>query len=171
MEMIIREYKESDYAACVTLFKELAQYHADVYEDSSIADKDFEQLYNEFLSRSDRCGAWVAEISGHVVGLIGLLDRVGEPGVCEIEPLVISVNFRAQGIGSKLVAYVKEQAKAKSYRFFSVRPELRNEEAFKLYVRLGFNLVGGVELFQDLLPERGRTWKSGVEILGQKLRY
>jgi ribosomal protein S18 acetylase RimI-like enzyme len=86
-------------------------------------------------------------MNGHVCGLVGLLDRVGEAGVCEIEPLVVSADFRDKGIGSKLVEYVKKEAKAKGYRFFSVRPELRNEEAFKLYVKLGFNLVGGVELF------------------------
>jgi GNAT superfamily N-acetyltransferase len=167
----IREYKDSDYNTCVALYKELAQRHAEVYEDPAIADKDFGQILDEYLGRSDRRGTWVAETGGRVTGLIGLLNRVGEKGVCEIEPLVVCSESRGEGIGSKLVAYVKEEAKKKGYRFFSVRPELRNEEAFKLYVKLGFNLVGGVELFQDLMPERGRTWKSGVEILGQKLRY
>lgn len=171
MEIAIREYKDADYAACITLYKELAQRHAEVYEDPSIAAHDFTCVFDEFLGRSDRQGAWVAEIDGRVVGLVGLLDRVGEKGVCEVEPLVVSGEYRNKGIGSKLVEYVKEEAKTKGYRFFSIRPELRNEEAFKLYVKLGFNLVGGVELFQDLLPERGRKWQSGIEILGHKLRY
>ena len=171
MKVLIREYRESDHATCVAFYKELAQRHAEVYADPSIADKDFIQIFDEYLGRSDRRYTWVAEIDGRVIALAGLLDRVGEQGVCEIEPLVVSADFRDKGIGSKLVAYVKEQARAKGYRFFTVRPELRNEEAFKLYVKLGFNLVGSVELFQDLAPELGRTWKSGVEILGQKLKY
>ncbi len=171
MELKIREYRNADRAACVALYLELAQRHAEVYQDPSIATHDFGQIFHEYLGRSDRRGTWVAEKDGRVVGLIGLLNRIGEKGVCEIEPLVVSSDSRSEGIGSKLVEYVKEEAKNKGYRFFTVRPELRNEEAFKLYVSLGFNLVGGVELFQDLSPELGRTWKSGVEILGHKLRY
>jgi len=171
MEVKIREYKPSDYSACVTLYKELAQHHAVIYEDPSIADHDFSRIFDEYLVRSDRRGAWVAESNGTIVGFSGMLEVVGEQGVAEIEPLVVTVDSRSEGIGSKLVAYIKEEAKKNGCRFLSVRPELRNEEAFKLYVRLGFNLVGGVELFQDLSPERGRTWKSGIEILSQKLRY
>ncbi|MBN1160968.1 MAG: GNAT family N-acetyltransferase [Dehalococcoidales bacterium] len=169
--VIMRQYRASDYAACIALYKELAQRHAEVYEDPTIAAHDFKQVFDEYLGRSDRRGTWVAVMDDRVVGIIGLLDRTGEKGVCEIEPMVVSTDSRGEGIGSKLVAYVKEETKKKGYRFFTVRPELRNEQAFKFYVKLGFNLVGGVELFQDLSPELGRTWKSGIEILGQKLRY
>jgi ribosomal protein S18 acetylase RimI-like enzyme len=171
MNIRIREYRDADYSACVALNRELAQHHAKIYEDPSIAEGDFEHYFDEYLGRVDRRGTWVAELNSNVIGLVGLLDRVGEIGVVEIEPLVVAGDARDKGIGSKLVEYVKGEAKKKGYRFITVRPELRNEEAFKLYVRLGFDLVGGVELFQDLTPERGRIWKSGVEILGQKLRY
>ncbi|MHB8105701.1 MAG: GNAT family N-acetyltransferase [Dehalococcoidales bacterium] len=171
MKVVIREYRDADYNDCVALSRELAQHHAVIYEDPSIAEKDFGHVFTEYLNRSDRHDTWVAEIDGRVVGLVGLLDVIGETGVTEIEPLVITADVRDRGIGSRLVEYVKDAAKKAGYRFITVRPELRNEEAFKLYIRLGFNLVGGVELFQDLSPERGRTWKSGVEILGQKLRY
>jgi ribosomal protein S18 acetylase RimI-like enzyme len=171
MDIKIREYRDSDYTACVALYRELAQRHAEVYEDPSIAAHDFTRVFNEYLGRSDRRGAWVAETDSHVVGLVGLLDRIGEKGVCEIEPLVVSSNYRDKGIGSMLVEYTKEEAKTKGYRFFTIRPELRNEEAFALYVRLGFNLIGQVELFQDLRPELGRTWKTGIKILGHTLRY
>jgi ribosomal protein S18 acetylase RimI-like enzyme len=171
MDIKIREYIDTDYPACRALYGELSQHYSEIYKDPSIAGGDPGRGFDTFLARNDRRGTWVVEIDSRVVGLIGLLDRIGERGVCEIEPLVVSSNYRGEGIGSKLVEYVKEEVKKKGYRFFTVRPELRNEEAFKLYVKLGFNLVGGVELFQDLVPERGRTWKPGVEILGQKLRY
>lgn len=171
MNIKIRKYKDTDYADCVVLYKELAQHFAEIYQDPAIAGGDSGKEFSEYLSRKDRRDSWVAEIDGRVVGLTGLLQRIGEKDVCEIEPLVVSSSYRNKGIGSKLVEYVKEQAKEKGYRFFTIRPELRNEEAFKLYVNLGFNIVGGVELFQDLMPERGRTWKTGVEILGHLLRY
>jgi GNAT superfamily N-acetyltransferase len=169
--VVIREYRGADYNACVALNHELAQHHAVIYGDPSIAAGDPGRSLDKYLSLSNRRGTWVAEVDGKVIGFIGLLEYQNQESVVEIEPLVVSADARDKGIGSKLVAYAKEEAKKKGYRFLTVRPELRNEEAFKLYVRLGFDLVGGVELFQDLWPERGRTWKSGVEILGQKLKY
>jgi hypothetical protein len=109
--ILIREYRDSDHPACIILYKELAQRHADVCEDPSITSYDFNRVFDEFLGRTDRQGTWVVEIGGRVIGLVGLLDRVGEKEVC------------------------------------------------------------GVELFQDLAPERGRKWQSGIEILGQKLKF
>jgi ribosomal protein S18 acetylase RimI-like enzyme len=171
MEVVVREYRETDHAACRALNGELAQHHAVIYDDPSIAGEDPGRGFEKYLGLSNRRGTWVAEIDGKVVGFTGLLEYQNQESVVEIEPLVVSAAFRDQGIGSKLAAYAKIEAKKQGYRFITVRPELRNEEAFKLYIRLGFNLVGEVELFQDLSPERGRTWKAGVEILGQKLRY
>jgi GNAT superfamily N-acetyltransferase len=171
MKISVREYRDSDYDVCRSLYGELAQHHADIYEDHSIAGEDPGRGFDKYLGLSNRRGTWVAEVDGQAVGFTGLLEYLNEEGVVEIEPLVVSTSFRGKGIGSKLVDYAKKEAKKKGYRFITVRPELRNEEAFKLYVRLGFNLVGGVELFQDLSPERGRTWKSGIKILGHKLRY
>jgi len=171
MNTLIREYNSSDYADCRALFGELAQHHADIYGDQSIAGDDPGRGFDQFLTRNDRCGTWIAESNGRIIGMAGLLTVVGENGVAEIEPLVVSMSSRNTGIGSKLVEYIKTEAKKKGYKFLTIRPELRNEKAFDLYIRLGFNLVGQVELFQDLLPERGRTWQSGVEILGHKLRY
>jgi ribosomal protein S18 acetylase RimI-like enzyme len=169
--VVIREYRNTDHDACVALQHELAQHHAVIYGDPAIAEHDPVRSLDKYLALANHAGTWVAETDGKVIGFVGLLDVIGEEGVVEIEPMVITTAYRDRGVGSQLVAYVKETAKKKGYRFLSVRPELRNEEAFKLYVKLGFGLVGGVELFQDLMPERGRTWKSGVEILGQKLKY
>jgi GNAT superfamily N-acetyltransferase len=171
MKVMIREYKESDYAACVALYGELAQHYAKIFNTPAIAAGDPGVNFNKYLSLDNRCGAWVAEVDAKIVGFTGLIENQIQEYVVAVEPLVVSTAFRSQGIGSKLVAYVKKEAKKKGYRFLTIRPDLRNKEAFKLYVQLGFDMVGEVELFQDLMPERGRTWKSGVEILGQKLRY
>jgi ribosomal protein S18 acetylase RimI-like enzyme len=171
MNVIIREYKDADYVACRSLYGELSRHYAEIYEDSAIAGDDPGRGFDKHLSLSNLRGIWVAEVNGKVVGFTGLLEYLNEEGVVEIEPLVVSVALRDKGIGSKLVEHAKQKAREKGYRFITIGTGLRNEEAFKLYIKLGFDIVGGVELFQDLSPELGRTWKSGVEILGQKLRY
>jgi ribosomal protein S18 acetylase RimI-like enzyme len=171
MEIVIRDYQESDYNACRALFGELAQHDADIYEDPSIAGDDPGRGFDKYLGRGDRCGSWVAESNGQVVGFTGLIDTVGEEGVADIDPVVVSADYRGEGIGSRLVQHAVEEAKKKRFRFLTIRPVVRNERAFDLYVRLGFNIVGSVELCQYLVEPSNRKWKSGVTILGHKLKY
>jgi GNAT superfamily N-acetyltransferase len=171
MKIEIREYAEADYAACRSLWGELAQHHAEIYEDPSIAGDDPGRGFDKYLKLASRLATWCAEDEGKIVGITGLLEHMGEDGVCEIEPVVVSLDYRRKGLGSKLIEHVGGEAKRRGFRFLTIRPELRNEEAFALYMRLGFNLVGGIELFQDLMPESGRKWKSGVKILGHNLGY
>jgi ribosomal protein S18 acetylase RimI-like enzyme len=171
MEIVVREYRDSDYKVCRSLWGELTLHHADIYEDPAIAGNDPGRGFDEFLGRKDRCGFWVAVSGEKIVGFAGLLDIVGEEGVAEIEPVVVSVKSRRKGIGTQLIRYISREAGKKGFRFLTIRPELRNEEAFALYVRLGFNLVGSIELFRDLSPVSERTWKPGIEILGHKLKY
>ena len=167
----VRDYTDADYGTCRSLWGEMALHHADIYEDPSIAGDDPGRGFDEYMNRPDRCGTWVAEADGQVVGLAGLLDTMGEEGVGEIEPVVTASKLRSQGIGSKLIEHVVNEAKVRGFRFLTIRPALRNEKAFTLYVRLGFNHVGSVELFQDLKPEAERKWKPGIKIHGESLSY
>jgi GNAT superfamily N-acetyltransferase len=171
MDIKIREYKQTDYDTCRSLQGELAQYHAKIYEDPSIAGDDPGRGFDEYLTRKDRCCTWVVESGGKTVGFAGLLATVGEEGTAEIEPVVISSKSRGAGIGTKLIAHIIGEAKTRGFRFLTIRPVLRNEKAFALYVELGFNHIGSVELFQELLPESQRSWKSGITIYGKELKY
>jgi len=171
MKVTVRDYRDSDYEVCRSLWGELALHHADIYEDPAIAGDDPGRGFDEYLERVDRCATWVAEIDGQVKGFAGLLDTVGEEGVAEIEPVIISSASRGTGIGTRLIQHAIDEVRTRGFRFLSVRPELRNEEAFGLYVRLGFDHVGSVELFQELSEESDRRWKSGIVIHGNELKY
>jgi ribosomal protein S18 acetylase RimI-like enzyme len=168
MKTQIREYQNSDYAACLALSRELAQHHADIYGDPAIAHGDSIKWFDGLFKRDGYVGIWIAGVDGQTAGFAGLFSH-GEEG--EIEPVVVASAFRNKGIGTRLVRYLVAEARKSKVRFLSIRPVARNKEALALFVRLGFNLVGHVELFQDLSPASERTWKSGIEILGQKLRY
>lgn len=171
MKITVRDYSTSDYGACRSLWGELAQHHADIYEDPTIAGDDPGRGFDEYLARADRCCTWIAESGGRILGFAGLLNTVGEEGAAEIEPVVISSTSRDAGIGTRLIQHAINEAKIKGFLFLTIRPVLRNEKAFALYVRLGFNHVGSVELFQELSPESHRSWKSGIIIHGKKLKY
>ena len=171
MTITVRDYTDADFDDCCKLWDELARHHADLYEDPSIADSNSGKHLREYLERPDRCCTWIAESEGRIVGFAGLLDVIGEEGVAEIEPVVISSESRGMGIGTRLIENAKQEAKNRNYRFLTIKPVLRNKEAFLLYVGLGFDHVGSIELFQDLLPEAGRKWVKGITVHGRELLY
>lgn len=172
MNVILREYVDADFKACRSLWAELAQHHAEIYEDKTIAGDDPGRGMDDYLGRADRLATWVAESDGMVVGIAGLLSskEMGEGGG-EIEPVIVTEKWRSKGIGTKLVIHVVTESRKRGIRFLRVRPVARNIRAFQLYSRLGFDIMGNIEIFQDLGSGSNRTWKTGIRIHNQVLRY
>lgn len=168
MDVEIREYGDSDYAACRSLWAELAEHHRLIYGDPSIGGSDPGAGIDEYLANPARRAIWVAEVDGIVVGMTGLIVR-GEGA--EIEPVVVSVAHRSRLVGRALVRRALEQAKNTGIRFLSVRPVARNVGAISFFVGCGFDILGHVDLFQDLLPQEGRDWKPGIRLHDKNLRY
>ena len=168
MNITIRDYQASDFDVCRSLWGELTQHHADIYEDSTIAGDDPGRGFGEYTNNPVRRGTWVAELDDQVVAFAGLIINWGEG---EIEPVIVSSSYRNRGIGTMLIRHVVQEAKKMGIRFLSVRPVARNEKALSLFVRLGFYLVEHVDLFQDLSPSSDRKWKPGIAIHGNELRY
>jgi ribosomal protein S18 acetylase RimI-like enzyme len=168
MEIKIRNYKDSNYDVCLMLSRELVQHHADIYEDPSIADGDSVKWFDGLLRKNGYVGMWLAEVGGQTAGFAGLFSY-GEEG--EIEPVIVASSFRNRGIGTELIRYIVKEARKRQVRFLSIRPTARNKEALALFVRLGFNLIGHVDLFQDLSPTSNRKWKPGIVIHGNELKY
>jgi GNAT superfamily N-acetyltransferase len=176
MTITIRDYEKRDYDVCRALWVELTQHHRNIYEDPSIGGDDPGSGFDRYLESPQRRGTWVAEVEGEVVALAGLLvhshpEEHETEMMVEVEPVVVSLPYRDKGIGTRLIEHVVEQARETGTRFLSIRPVARNQRALSLYVRLGFNALGGVELLQDLSSSYDRKWKPGIKILDNELRY
>jgi GNAT superfamily N-acetyltransferase len=168
MNANIREYRDTDYEACRGLWVELTGRHREIYGDSTIGGNDPGQGFDNYLDNPDRRFTWVAEVQGAVVGMTGLFVN-GEEGT--VEPAVVAEGFRSRGLGSGLVARAVLEAKQMGLRFLSAKPVARNVEAISFIIKMGFDILGQLEFFQDLQPERGREWKSGLTFHNNKLRY
>jgi len=168
MGVTIRDYQEADFEACRSLWAELTQHHADIYEDHTIAGDDPGWGFGAYINNPSRRGTWVAELDNQVVAFTGLIINWEEG---EIEPVVVSSPYRNKGIGTMLIRHVIQESKKMGIRFLSIQPVARNEKALSLFVRLGFNMLGHVDLFQDLSLSPDRKWKSGITIHDNELHY
>lgn len=167
MDVKIREYQPSDYKACYSLWGELTQHHADIYEDPTITGDDPGHGFVDYINNPQRRTTWVAELNSQVVAFTGLLVNQE----AQIEPIVVSSAYRNKGIGTMLIQHVVQEVKKMDITFLSIRPVARNEKAISLFTRLGFNLIGHVDLFQDLSSPSSRKWKPGITLQGKELLY
>jgi N-acetylglutamate synthase-like GNAT family acetyltransferase len=168
MELDIRAYTPLDYKICRDLWVELTQHHRDMYEDQTIGGVDPGIGFDSYIKNEKLHGPWIAIIHGEVIGYTGLLiDNIE----AEIEPVIVSRQYQHQGVGKLLVERVIKEAEELNVKFLNVRPVARNIEAISFFVQAGFNLVGHINLFQDLTKSSEREWKTGISIHDIKLRY
>lgn len=168
MDVVVRAYRPRDLKACRALWAELTQRHRDIYGDPTIGGDDPGRGFDRHLGHPDFAGVWVAEVEGQVIGVVGLLVTGEE---AEVEPVVVSAEYRSQGIGRLLCQRVVEAARTCGVRFLSVRPVARNVEAISFFIEQGFALLGRIELFQELASPVAREWKDGITVHGHALRY
>lgn len=168
MNVNIREYRETDFESCKQLWHELTQRHRDIYFDQSIGGEDPGVAFEHYLEKTNLAGVWVVEQDGLLLGMAGLQVNGDE---AEIEPIIISSNFRSQGIGTLLIEKLKAEAKGRGMIYLSIRPVARNIEAIKCFYRAGFSLLGHIDMFLDLSNEDDPSWKAGVTIHGNEFRY
>jgi GNAT superfamily N-acetyltransferase len=168
MNISIRSYCDEDLQACRQLWGELTERHRRLYGDDTIGGENPDVHFDRYLEMPNLAGIWVAEKDSMVVGFSGLLTSEWD---AEIEPVVVTEAQRSQGIGRLLIQKLVEEARRLNVRFLSLRPVARNKEAIELFVSLGFNIVGQVELFQELSSPQDRQWEDGFCLHGKRLRY
>jgi GNAT superfamily N-acetyltransferase len=167
-ERTVRDYAKADYGACRLLWAELTEYHRRIYGDPSIGGDDPGSGFDDYLATSRWVGSWVAESSGSVVGLTGLLDR-GTSG--EVEPVVVTEAARDQGIGRMLISRVVGEALARGYEYLAIRPVARNVAAVRRFHAAGFRALGGhIDLTMDLASRR-HEWLQGASLHGLDFDY
>lgn len=155
MTVSIRAYRPTDHNVCRGLWAELTQMQRDLYDDPEIGGPDPEAGFEDYLTRLDLSGMWVAEDSEDgVVGLVGLILN-GRAG--EVFPVVVTQRHRSKGIGTALLAHVAEQARGRSMRQLMVVPDSRNIVAIKAMHSAGYDTLASVRLTLDLTGGSGQS--------------
>jgi GNAT superfamily N-acetyltransferase len=156
----VRNYQDTDREQCRSLWRELVEWHREIYEDSTIGGESPEDYFDKYLSKFGSDRIWVAVSESKVVGFIGLVVNGNE---AELEPLVVSKDYRGKGMGKLLVMAVMAEARRLGVKYLNVLPVARNVQAMRFFRKMGFKNIGHVGLFVDF---SGRKWKSSVELHG-----
>ncbi len=148
--------------------RELTDWHNEMLERPPKRWGPLESDYDRDLDTVDPSLFWVAVHGSRVIGLVGLL-LTGEVNAnpkqieAEVEPIVITREFRGKGIGERLLGKAIAEARARGARIVTVKPVTRNIKTIRFFHKHGFTLLGYVELFMDL---RERSRKVGPRLHG-----
>ncbi len=74
------------------------------------------------------------------------LDNESNPNEFYIDTLSVNPNFQGSGIGMKLIEAITEKAKNENHKKIGLLVAEKNPNAKKLYLRLGFKLIGSKNL-------------------------
>jgi predicted GNAT family acetyltransferase len=167
-KLIFRNYAASDLDACRALWKELTQQHRIIYGDDTIGGPNPGLAFDGHLKKIGKKNTFVLEYRSRVVALAGLVMKDGE---AEIDPVVVRKRYRGEGIGTMLMDELCKAASAMGIRYLCVRPVARNREAMEFYHKMGYTLLGQVEMFMDLRPVKTNKWKKGPSLFGLPYGY
>ena len=158
--LIIRNFESHDLKECRDLWRELTEWHREIYQDPTIGGEHPENYFDRHLAAVGPGQLWVAVHRSRVIGLVGLILKENE---AEVEPLIVSKEFRGKGIGKRLIEKVIIEARARGVRLLNVKPVARNTNTIQFLHKQGFTNIGFVELFMDLSEH---SWKPGPSIFG-----
>jgi GNAT superfamily N-acetyltransferase len=165
----IRSYRPTDHRDCRHLWAELTQGRQSRYSDDALPEgADHGAAFEEYLTRLDLSGMWVAEDAGTgVVGLIGLILS-GRGG--EVEPVIVTASRRGEGIGRALLGRVAEEAGRRGLKRLTISPDSRNVDAIRCLHAAGYDALASVTLAIDLDASRG-SWRDGVDLHDLRFQY
>ncbi|MBW9115622.1 GNAT family N-acetyltransferase [Rhizobium cauense] len=94
----------------------------------------------------------IAYLDGKPAGCVALRD-LGD-GICEMKRMFVPPEFRGRGVGYALANRIVDEARARRYDRMRLDTSHRQNEAMRLYRRIGFKQIEPYyELTDDL-----RTW-------------
>lgn len=144
----VRSYRPNDHSAGRRLWAELTNQHHRMYGTADGKGDDGGAGFEEYLTRLDLSGLWVADHADDgVIGMVGLVMR-GRAG--EVEPIVVTASHRHKGVGRKLLRHVADEAKKRNMVSLTISPKSRNVDAIRSLHAAGYDVVSSIELTLDL---------------------
>jgi hypothetical protein len=145
MAVTIRSYRPGDHSAGRRLWVELTERHRTLYDDPGFGGADPGAAFEDYLTRLDLSGMWVADHSEDgVVGLVGLIMK------------------------GRALGHVADEARRRGLAYLTVAPESRNVDAIRSLHAAGYDVLSALQLTLDL-GRRDHAWRQDIDI--HELRF
>ncbi|MCG8427885.1 MAG: GNAT family N-acetyltransferase [Chromatiales bacterium] len=164
--MLIRTYQSSDLDRCRELWTELTQHHRDIYDSQKIGGDNPGLAFDEHLEEAGPERIFLGVVDDKIIGLIGLLQDEKQG---EVEPIVISPQYRGTGYGKQLLQHVIKVAEEAGIWRLSIRPVARNIDAIRLFHDQGFDALGRIELVMSI--KGGKHLVDGPELFNHAFKF
>jgi len=165
LQCVIRKYQSEDREHCRKLWKELTEWHREIYDDPTIGGEHPEDYFDEHLAKVGSDRFWVAVHDSEIVGLMGIIAEKEE---AEIEPLIVSRSYRGKRLGEMLIKEAISEARRNGSRYLNINPVARNVQAIRFFHKQGFRNLGHIQLFLDL---SSCTWKPGLKLHDREFSF
>lgn len=133
----IRDARAQDIIPMAELIGQLFEIEKDFTADIHLQKHGLAAL----LADHQRSVVKVAEIDNQIVGLCTaqILISTAEGGYCaRIEDLIVTKEYRGQGIGSELLIHIRNWAATEGCVRLQLLADYRNKKALKFYKRIGY---------------------------------
>ncbi|KAG6835361.1 hypothetical protein H0H93_002149 [Arthromyces matolae] len=98
---------------------------------------------NGVCTPSGPSGFWVAEISGEIVGCVGLnKNRNPDPSVGDVRRLLVDPSHQGRGVAQHLMTAVVSHARQHNLEALELTTSDYNLSALRFYKRIGWNITG-----------------------------
>jgi GNAT superfamily N-acetyltransferase len=167
--LTIRTYRPADHGAVRRLWAEFTEHRRRLYQDPRLGGRDPGAGFEEYLTRLDLSGIWVADEEGDgAVGFVGLImdGRAGK-----VDPIVVNAARRGLGVGHALIAKVADEARKRGLARLTVSPGARDDSALRSLHAAGFGAVTTVTLSMDLRGGPAHDQQASDTILLHGLNF
>lgn len=155
----IRPYRPSDHSDCRALWAQLTEHRRRLHHDPQLGGRDAGAGFEEYLTRLDLSGIWVAEHNEE--GVVGFLGLILDGRAGDVDPVVVNAAMRGRGIGRALLGRVADEARRRGLARLIVSPAARDAAALHSLHASGFGTLASVTLTLNLRGAMSRAEAGG----------
>lgn len=147
MSHTLRPGRDSDGPELIALVAAIYAEYPKCYLDVDNEAPEWRHIATSFEQWQGRF--WVAEREGKVVGCVGITPAK-RAGGCELKKLYVAKSERRQGLASRLLELVENEARARQASFVDLWSDTKFEPAHLFYERHGYTRSGETRELHDI---------------------
>ena len=137
-----RQIQQADNPYLMQLVRAGLKQHGLDIPGTAYFDPHLDRLYEYYMAEPAKRNYFVAVNEyGRVVGGGGVDDFANLEGCAELQKLYVDADYRGQGIASRIIDMVEQEARRLGYERIYIETHSNLQDATRLYEKLGYTLI------------------------------